>query len=70
MKERIVKTATIIAAVHLAACYFGVEVSALPPSEFADTEVSTNFAFAVGAVANRTGVYPFFDRQNASHPDE
>ena len=57
MKERIVKTATIIAAVHLAACYFGVEVSALPPSELADTEVSTNFAFTVGAVANRRLVF-------------
>ena len=25
-----------------------VEVPALPPSEYADTEVSTNFVFAVG----------------------
>ena len=41
------KTATIIAAVHLAACSFGVEVPVLPQPELADTEVSTNFAFAL-----------------------
>ena len=27
---------------------FGIEVAALPTSEFWDTEVSTNFMFAVG----------------------
>ena len=27
---------------------FGMDVSVLPLSEFADTEVSTNFTFAVG----------------------
>ena len=47
------KMTTMLAAVHLAACSFAVEVPVLPPSEFADTEVSTNFAFAVDAVANR-----------------
>ena len=36
---------------------FAVEVGALPQSEFADTEVSTNFTFAVGAVANRRLVF-------------
>ena len=29
-------------------CSFGVELPALPPSEYADTEVATNFSFAVG----------------------
>ena len=32
----------------LASVCFGMVDSALPPSEFADTEVSTNFVFAVG----------------------
>ena len=39
------------------ACSFAVEVHTIPPSEFADTEVSTNFAFAVDAVANRRLVF-------------
>ena len=32
----------------LASVGFGIEVPALPPPEYADTEVSTNFVFAVG----------------------
>ena len=44
-------------AVFVSACSFAVEVSALPEAEFADTEVSTNFSFAVGAVANRKLVF-------------
>ena len=49
MKDgQMMKAATVLAAIHLAACSFGVAVSALSPSEFADTEVSTNFTFAVG----------------------
>ena len=51
------KSATVLAAVHLAACSFGVEVPALPTSEFADTEVSTNFMFAVGDGSNRRLVF-------------
>ena len=51
------KTTTVLAAVHFAVCSFGVEVPSLPPSEFADTEVSTNFTFAVGAFANRKLVF-------------
>jgi len=35
-------------AVTAALCSFGLEISSLPPSAYADTEVSTNFAFAVG----------------------
>jgi len=38
-----------ICVVLLCACaVFGIDVPALPSSEFADTEVSTNFVFAVG----------------------
>ena len=41
----------------VSASSFAVEVPALPPSEFADTEVSTNFAFAVGEGSNRRLVF-------------
>jgi len=51
------KMTTMLAAVHLAACSFAVEVPVLPPLEFADTEVSTNFSFAIGAAANRRLVF-------------
>ena len=36
---------------------FGIELPALPQSEFADTEVSTNFTFAVGEGSNRRLVF-------------
>ena len=36
---------------------FAVEIPALPLSEFADTEVSTNFAFTVGEGSNRRLVF-------------
>ena len=36
---------------------FGIELPALPQSEFADTEVSTNFAFSVGEGSNRRLVF-------------
>ena len=36
---------------------FGIEVPVLPLSELADTEVSTNFAFAVGEGSNRRLVF-------------
>ena len=36
---------------------FAADVPALPPSEFADTEVSTNFTFAVGGGSNRRLVF-------------
>ena len=36
---------------------FGIEVTALPTSEFWDTEVSTNFVFAVGEGSNRRLVF-------------
>ena len=35
----------------------GIGVPVLPPSEFADTEVSTNFTFAVGEGGNRRLVF-------------
>ena len=44
-------------AVLFSACSHAVEVPALPQSEFADTEVSTNFTFGVGAFANRRLVF-------------
>ena len=51
------KAKTFLAVVHFAACSFAVDVPALPPSEFADTEVSTNFTFAVGEGSNRRLVF-------------
>ena len=51
------KAAICLFAVFVSVCSFAVEVSALPDAEFADTEVSTNFTFAVGAVANRKLVF-------------
>ena len=52
-------TFTISACVTLlsASVAFAVEVAELPWAKFADTEVSTNFTFAVGAVANRRLVF-------------
>ena len=44
-------------AVFVAICASGVGVPALPPSEFVDTEVSTNFTFAVGEGSNRRLVF-------------
>ena len=41
----------------VACCAFGVEVPPLPPSEFANTEVSTNFTFAVAEGSNRQLVF-------------
>ena len=43
--------------VFTAACAFGMGVSALPPSEFADTEVSSNFTFSVGEGGGRRLVF-------------
>ena len=40
-----------------AICLLAVFVSAVPDAEFPDTEVLTNFTFAVGAVANRKLVF-------------
>ena len=47
------KSTLTLFAIILAACSFAAEVSALPDAVFADTEVSTNFTFTIGAVANR-----------------
>ena len=44
-------------AVAVAACLFGIEVPSLPEAAFPNAEVSTNFSFAVGAVANRRLVF-------------
>ena len=46
-----------IVLVLLALGSFGIEVPALPQSEFADTEVSTNFTFVVGEGSNRRLVF-------------
>ena len=40
-----------------ACAVFGIELPALPQSAFADTEVSTNFTFAVGEGSNRRLVF-------------
>ena len=37
-----------LSVIFMAASSFCIEIPALPTSEYADTEVSTNFAFAVG----------------------
>ena len=52
-----VKTWILIFAGFIATCASGIESPALPPSEFADTEVSTNFTFAVGEGINRRLVF-------------
>ena len=44
-------------AVFVAICASGIGVPVLPPSEFTDTEVSTNFTFAVGEGSNRRLVF-------------
>ena len=41
----------------VAACSFAVDVPAMPSPEFADTEVSTNFAFVVEGGSNRRLVF-------------
>ncbi len=46
--RRDMKTLVCLFTVLVSASSFAVEVPALPPSEYADTEVSTNFVFAVG----------------------
>ena len=52
------KTASISLFVALASSLsFAADVSALPQSDFADTEVSTNFTFAVGGGSNRRLVF-------------
>ena len=51
------KATLFIAQALLASVVFGIDVPALPPSEYADTEVSTNFAFAVGEGGGRRLVF-------------
>ena len=51
------KASIYLLAVLVAASSFAVEVPALPGEEFADTEVSTNVALAVGAARNRRLVF-------------
>ena len=47
------KTVVTCVALLSACAALCVEVAALPDAVFTDAEVSTNFTFAVGAVANR-----------------
>ena len=51
------KTALFIVFALIAPVVLGMEIPALPPSEFADTEVSTNFTFAVGEGGGRRLVF-------------
>ena len=46
-----------VSTVFLMASSLAVDLPALPPSEFADTETSTNFTFAVGEGSNRRLVF-------------
>ena len=47
------KATVCLFAALVSASSFAVEIHALPRSEFADTEVSTNFAFSVGGGSSR-----------------
>ena len=51
------KSTLTLFAILLAGCSFAIDVSALPCAAFPDTEVSTNFPFVVGVVANRKLVF-------------
>ena len=51
------KSTLILSSILLVTCSLAVELPALPGATFADTEVSTNFTFGVGAVANRRLVF-------------
>ena len=51
------KPSFILFAVLVVARAYAVEVAELPCAAFPDTEVSTNFPFAVGSVANRKLVF-------------
>ena len=51
------KTSVCLLAVLVSTFSFAVDVSTLPASEFDDTEVSTNFTFAVGEGSNRRLVF-------------
>ena len=51
------KTSVCLFAVLVSVCSFAIDVSTLPASEFDDTEVSTNFTFAVGEGSNRRLVF-------------
>ena len=58
MKGMFLMTASIsLFVVLLSACSFAVDVPALPDAAYADTEVSTNFTFAVGEGSNRRLVF-------------
>ena len=50
------KASVSLFAALVSASSFAVEIPALPQSGFADTEVSTNFVFAVGGGSNRSSV--------------
>ena len=51
------KTLICVFAVTAALCSFCAEISSLPTSEYADTEVSTNFTFAVREGGGRRLVF-------------
>ena len=57
MRRTITYAMFVCAALFSTCAALAVEVAALPEAEFADTEVSTNVAFAVGAHANRKLVF-------------
>ena len=50
-----------------ASAAFAVEVAALPPPKFADTEASTNFPFAVAAVPSHRLVFSLEFQSSASN---
>ena len=54
-------------AVMVQACSLAVEAPALPPTEYADTEVSTNFTFAI---ANSGGCRLVFSLELEASPSK
>ena len=57
MRRTITYAMFVCAALFSTCAALAVEIAALPEAEFADTEVSTKVAFAVGAHANRKLVF-------------
>ena len=51
------RTLVCLFAVMVSVCALAFEVSTLPPSEYSDTEVSTNFTFTVGNGGSRKLVF-------------
>ena len=67
MSDSDMKTTLLIVLTLAAFVGFGVEIPALPVSEYADTEVSTNFTFAI---ANSGGCRLVFSLELEATPSQ